>query len=55
MNVLLCLACGKTVLGYSVNVTRQENFDMPLLTTGLLRKCSNFSWKLKDNVWRNRK
>ena len=23
---------------YSVNVTRQENFDMPLLTRGLLRK-----------------
>ena len=28
----------KTVPGYSVSVTRQENFDMPLLTRGLLRK-----------------
>ena len=26
MNVSLYLACGKTVPGYSVNVTRQENF-----------------------------
>ena len=37
MNVSLYLACGKTVPGYSVNVTKQENFDMPIRrpTTGL--------------------
>ena len=38
MNVSLYLSCGKTVPDYSVNVTRQENFDMARLTRGLLRK-----------------
>ena len=32
----------------SVDITRQGDFDMPLLTRGLLRKSSHFSWKLKD-------